>query len=264
MSDGRVAPAGWYPDPSGADGRRWWDGGRWTEHVAPAAPVAPVQQAAPVGYVAPVEPVTPPVAPVAATAPAAAAPAYASAPAYVAAPAYAGSVAPYGVQEAKKVPAGTPVDTVWIWLLVALPVLAIIPLFLWDFEGYMVRSMSMPGSISPVESALGPYSDPAYLTLTLLSWLVYGVSVWFAFLDSSALKRLGYERRFHWAWAFLSSLVYVIGRSVVVRKQAGRGFAPMWAAIAVAVALTIAVTAWTVVVISNSISTAIEMYPSTY
>jgi hypothetical protein len=26
-------PAGWYPDPSGAHGRRYWDGTRWTEEV---------------------------------------------------------------------------------------------------------------------------------------------------------------------------------------------------------------------------------------
>lgn len=28
-------PAGWYPDPDGADHRRWWDGTTWTQHTAP-------------------------------------------------------------------------------------------------------------------------------------------------------------------------------------------------------------------------------------
>jgi hypothetical protein len=27
--------AGWYPDPEGAAGQRWWDGTRWSEHRAP-------------------------------------------------------------------------------------------------------------------------------------------------------------------------------------------------------------------------------------
>lgn len=32
-------PAGWYPDPAGTDGWRWWDGQRWTEHIYTPAPV---------------------------------------------------------------------------------------------------------------------------------------------------------------------------------------------------------------------------------
>src|ERR1700712_542861 len=26
-------PAGWYPDPAGGDGKRWWDGAVWTANV---------------------------------------------------------------------------------------------------------------------------------------------------------------------------------------------------------------------------------------
>ena len=37
------APPGWYPDPSGAAGQRYWDGQLWTEHLAgPPAAAAPV------------------------------------------------------------------------------------------------------------------------------------------------------------------------------------------------------------------------------
>ncbi|MPY93283.1 MAG: DUF4041 domain-containing protein [Acidimicrobiia bacterium] len=35
-----AAAAGWYADPSGRGGWRWWDGQRWTEHVRPAAEAA--------------------------------------------------------------------------------------------------------------------------------------------------------------------------------------------------------------------------------
>jgi len=41
-------PAGWYPDPDGSGGQRYWDGSGWTEHRAPAAheptqPTAPAE-----------------------------------------------------------------------------------------------------------------------------------------------------------------------------------------------------------------------------
>jgi hypothetical protein len=39
-------PAGWYPDPDGSGGQRYWDGSGWTEHRAPAAP-EPAEPAAP-------------------------------------------------------------------------------------------------------------------------------------------------------------------------------------------------------------------------
>jgi hypothetical protein len=39
------APAGWYPDPSGASGQRWWDGAAWSTAVSPAIP-SPVATAA--------------------------------------------------------------------------------------------------------------------------------------------------------------------------------------------------------------------------
>jgi hypothetical protein len=28
---------GWYPDPNGSGGQRWWDGSNWSDHVAPGA-----------------------------------------------------------------------------------------------------------------------------------------------------------------------------------------------------------------------------------
>lgn len=28
-----LPPAGWYPDPSGRPGERWWDGRGWSDHI---------------------------------------------------------------------------------------------------------------------------------------------------------------------------------------------------------------------------------------
>lgn len=40
--------AGWYPDPAGSGGLRYWDGAAWTAHVtAPMAPASPFATPAP-------------------------------------------------------------------------------------------------------------------------------------------------------------------------------------------------------------------------
>ncbi|GAB3153508.1 hypothetical protein GCM10027058_22280 [Microbacterium neimengense] len=40
-----ATPAGWYPDPAGGGGRRYWDGTGWTAHVSPDAPMHPAPAA---------------------------------------------------------------------------------------------------------------------------------------------------------------------------------------------------------------------------
>ena len=44
-------PAGWYADPDGSGGQRYWDGSAWTEHRSPATPepTAPTTPAEPPG-----------------------------------------------------------------------------------------------------------------------------------------------------------------------------------------------------------------------
>jgi hypothetical protein len=211
MIESHAAPAGWYPEPSGAEGQRWWDGTRWTEYATPLA--APPQPAA-------------------------------------------AQYAPYDGMAAPRVAEGTPVDTAWIWLIVALPILALIPLFFYDLEGYALQSMTDP----TVEQRM--YRDPMYLASVLLGWISYGAIVFFAYFDVVALRKLGYARQFHWAWAFLWSLVYVIGRSVVVKRQAGRGSAPMWVAIGLNVIVFIATLVWIGVMIANVVNASMLLYPA--
>ena len=41
MSQVMTAPAGWYPDPDGTGGQRYWNGESWTDHRAPGQAAAP-------------------------------------------------------------------------------------------------------------------------------------------------------------------------------------------------------------------------------
>jgi outer membrane protein assembly factor BamB len=43
VAEQNIAP-GWYPDPGGSGGHRWWDGLRWTNDLAPGGPPHPPQQ----------------------------------------------------------------------------------------------------------------------------------------------------------------------------------------------------------------------------
>lgn len=33
-----MSASGWYPDPNGSGGQRWYDGTQWTAHAAPPPP----------------------------------------------------------------------------------------------------------------------------------------------------------------------------------------------------------------------------------
>ena len=164
------------------------------------------------------------------------------------------------------VPPGTPVYTVWIWLIVGLQLIGLASLLGTDFDALIrtavedsVAQAQDPNAVTdPFGSApLFTATDALQSALGLLSYLA---GVVFAFLDWRALKQRGFDRPFHWAWAFVPwSLVYVIGRSVVVKRRAGSGLAPIWWYIALT-ALTIVVS---LVVFGAALATVLpEVMPS--
>ncbi|MCC6269744.1 MAG: DUF2510 domain-containing protein, partial [Microbacteriaceae bacterium] len=188
--------AGWYPDPENWARSRWWNGIAWTDNYSDnQAPVAPTHPAGPAGSMAPVAPYS-----------------------------YSTSTA------ALSAPAGTPWSTVWIWLIVFLPYVSMLGLVLVDWRGlfnftYMSSESAMRASMF----------SPGYFIAIILGWVAFGLSVWFAYRDWRELGRRGVPRPFHWAFAFLSSAVYPIGRSVVVKRRTGQGISPMWVSIALIV-----------------------------
>jgi hypothetical protein len=150
---------------------------------------------------------------------------------------------------------GTSTSTPWIWVIVLLPMVSLG--MLWTMDP--TKFLPPPGAVtSPETMPLGVWTDPSFLLVTGLSYLVGALTVVAAYLDYRALQRIGVVRPFHWAWAFatlfVSSLVYVIGRVIIVGKvTGGRGYAPLWGAIAVTVAGALNVGFWTFWLITRTL-----------
>lgn len=191
-------PAGWYPDPTDASWQRWWDGSGWTEHAVPAASASVAHNTG-----------TP------------------QAPAYVHAPASPTAPLRTDIQT----------STVWIWLVVLLPLVMLPTIFLIDWRGYLESSLDMSSldSANPMMPSVG--MTLGSLALSVAGYVVAGLGILFAWLDWRELKRRGIQKPFHWAWAFLALVVtngvYVIGRGVILRRQTGKGLGPVCVWIAV-------------------------------
>jgi hypothetical protein len=212
-----LIPPGWYDEGTGSGRMRWWSGVGWTEHVAvPTAVAAPV-----------------------------AAPAPAPMPAAVAAP------APAPVRPA--LPADRPVYSVWIWLVVLLPLLS-----------YTAILFYRPEFDDPSGSrSLASVFSPAYFALLLTGLLVYGLMVLFAWRDVVWLRKQGVVQPFPWAWTFLHAWIYIIGRSVIVFQVARpRGRVPIWVLIAVAVVGFTVSIVWSVTLLGGMYSQLTD--PSSY
>ncbi|WP_309073994.1 DUF2510 domain-containing protein [Paenarthrobacter sp.] len=134
----------------------------------------------------------------------------------------------------------TPVYNPFIWAITLLPLVSILLLLTWQPEFRMITTRQGVTTMDPFSMY-----TPGYFLLMGSSFLIYGLSVFFAFLDRQRLLQSGVVRPFHWAWAFLSAIVYVIGRSVIVNKVAPkRGLLPVWAIIAVFVISMVVTGIW--------------------
>jgi len=116
-----------------------------------------------------------------------------------------------------------------IWIMALLPLLGIVTLLTLDASAL---------AASPTDP-LALYRDPGYLATLALGWIVFGAAVILAYFDRKRLLRDGYDRPFHWAWTFFGGGVYVIGRSIIVRRRSGRGLAPIWLWIGVTLVVTV-------------------------
>ncbi len=107
----------------------------------------------------------------------------------------------------------------------------------WIVGIYAVLSVA---SIFVVYSAVSdPYlvltSSTAYLLVQLgfgaVGLLAWAAAIVLAAQDGRELESRGVQRPFHWAFTFIPSYgptIYIIGRSIVVRRRTGSGLAPIW------------------------------------
>ena len=135
------------------------------------------------------------------------------------------------------------VSTVWIWLLIVLPIVgtaAEMPFaaaLLHDYFGSIGDALSTAGTNAADSAAVSQavrtailgsiaHFAGAMLLVNVVGLVGEALTVVLAWLDWRALKARGILRPFHWAWAFLAfagvgNLVYVIGRLVISRRRGG-------------------------------------------
>lgn len=136
---------------------------------------------------------------------------------------------PFPAGAAPKAPPGTDGNTPWIWLIVALPLLPTLLLLFVPWGAAFDIDITSPNAYSGMSGTMDLLLSPFYWGAVAAGYLVYGLSVFFAYRDSKELTSRGVPRPFHWAFAFIGGVVYTIGRSVIVARRTGRGHAPIWA-----------------------------------
>lgn len=140
------------------------------------------------------------------------------------------------VPVAATAPEVTRPGTVWFWLLaIGVPLLQMLELI----PGAIFFNQLVSSDTDPSNLVSAAFS-PAYLVLTLSGWFIAAVCVVFAVLDWRDLRHRGIQKPFHWAWSFFVLVigwpaVYMIGRSVIVRRRTGAGLAALWVFVALQV-----------------------------
>ncbi|MEE2569977.1 DUF2510 domain-containing protein [Pseudarthrobacter sp. J64] len=218
-------PPGWYNDPAGSSRQRWWNGTAWTDQLSDPGPYGGSTPGYSAGHPA----------------------------------GYPAGYPMAGYQpERPRISDQTPVYNPLIWVITLLPLVTVALLLVWNPD-FSTLYVDPSGDYNPTMDP-GAIFTPAYLLLVGSSFPLYGATVVLAYFDSERLKKDGVVRPFHWAWSFLGTAVYVIGRSVIVRKVApGRGLVPVWVLIGVIV-LSIIVSTMKITAMTSSMINTLSTY----
>jgi|GEM_PF-1042678 len=153
-------------------------------------------------------------------------------------------------------PEGARIDTGWVWVVALGYLVSALPLFFFDMNGYLraVVDAEFSGSTSALAEVM-----TGYVAFLLLSWLlslaVWGFTIFAAFRDHKHLQAIGVERPFHWAFAFIPyTIVYLIGRHVVLRKVSRTAGWPLWAHIASYALVFLVSIVWALVMVQSMLT----------
>ncbi|PPG23021.1 DUF2510 domain-containing protein [Rathayibacter toxicus] len=251
--EGATPRAGWYPDPAGSPRQRWWDGSGWTESLrdTPSAPPAPSAPGAMPPVPPPAAGPTPPVYAQNAGQPNSYG--HTTSGQYPQQPSYpqSGQQPVYqqpfsGGHAEQQRDSSIATMTPWIWVVVLLPLVIALSFFLISPDAF--------AKVSSANRQYGARPSPGYfagfVAMDIIWFFATVAVIVFAFLDWRQLKRNGVHKPFHWAWAFLvPPYVYVIGRSVIVKRVTGGGLIPLWTLIGVFVVSTLMFIMWAVAAI---------------
>lgn len=135
---------------------------------------------------------------------------------------------PYPPGAVPKAPPGTDGNTPWIWLIVLMPIAPMALLLFVPWGSVFDIDVTARDAYTGMSGMWDLYLSPTLWIATALNYLVYALSVFFAYRDVKVLTARRVPRPFHWAFAFLGGIVYAIGRSIVVGRRTGKGYAPIW------------------------------------
>lgn len=151
-----------------------------------------------------------------------------------------------------RLPEGAPVYGVIIWVLALLPLAqGIVVWFIHIDVSQLVEFIKEVNAATESGQTVTPDFNPmsiygaGYWVAVGIGWASYVAAIVLAYFDWRRLGRIGVQRPFQWAWAFLTNPVYVIGRSVIVRRVAApRGLVPIWIMICAYAAAVISGVIW--------------------
>lgn len=112
-------------------------------------------------------------------------------------------------------------------------------------SGWFIALMPLFAGILSIAAVKGAENYPRYIPATLEWWMLAGgvvvvlylVTILLAVADRSKLDWAGYTRPAHWAWSILTAPVYLLVRTIAVKRETGRNSALLWVWLVLAAAL---------------------------